>query len=107
MAKDWARRFYNSPAWKRCRRLFLESKHWLCERCDQPARIAHHKTYLTPANINDPYVTLHWRNLEALCEECHNREHHVDTDATRPGFAFDAQGNLIEAASETHENCSR
>jgi 5-methylcytosine-specific restriction endonuclease McrA len=101
MAKEWALWFYRSPAWKRCRRLFLESKHWLCERCQQPARIAHHKTYLTQANVNDPYVTLHWSNLEALCEDCHNKEHFGRTGATREGFGFDSNGDLIERRSST------
>lgn len=99
MAKDWARAFYHSPAWKRCRRLFLGSKHWLCERCGGPAKVAHHKTYLTPDNIDDPKVTLSWSNLEALCEDCHNKEHHTTVTATRPGFAFDEEGNLVQAES--------
>lgn len=97
MAKAWAKWFYASPGWKRVRRAYGEHKHWLCERCSEPGRIVHHKTWLTPANINDPYVTMHWRNLELLCEDCHNKEHHVTVETTRAGFAFDANGDLIEA----------
>jgi 5-methylcytosine-specific restriction endonuclease McrA len=97
MSQAWAYAFYHSRGWKDCRRAFLESRHWLCERCHKPARIAHHKTYLTPANIGDPDVTLNWKRLEALCEDCHNEEHHSTIKATRPGFAFDEEGNLIQA----------
>lgn len=39
------------------------------------AVICHHKTYLTPGNINDPDIALSWTNLEALCQDCHNKEH--------------------------------
>lgn len=79
--KPWAERFYNSDAWRSCRDSFLKSKGYLCERCSTPddpvtAKIAHHKTYLTKQNINDPYIALSWDNLEALCQDCHNKEHH-------------------------------
>jgi len=72
--KPWAERFYNSDAWRSCRDSFLKSKGYLCERCSTPdnpvtAKIAHHKTYLTKQNINDPYIALSWDNLEALCQE--------------------------------------
>lgn len=79
--KPWAEQFYNSDAWRSCRDAFLQSKGYLCERCSTPddpvaAKIAHHKTYLTKQNVNDPYIALSWDNLEALCQDCHNKEHH-------------------------------
>ena len=95
MAKDWAYAFYHSRTWKLCRHGFMTSKHWLCERCLRPARIAHHATYLTPDNINDPDVTLNWDKLEALCEDCHNAEHHTTVTALRDGLMFDAEGNVV------------
>lgn len=96
--KPWAERFYNSDAWRVCREAFLQSKGCLCERCSTPddpvvAKIAHHKTYLTKANINNPYITLSWDNLEALCQDCHNKEHHRSTRKKR--YSFDANGNLV------------
>jgi ribosomal protein S27AE len=100
VAAEWAYAFYHSKTWKQCRLGFLKSKYWLCERCGRPARIAHHKRRLSPKNINDPYITLDWRNLEAVCEECHNREHFGTIEATRPGFAFDADGDLVRG--DTH-----
>ncbi|WP_052152880.1 HNH endonuclease [Dehalobacter sp. UNSWDHB] len=95
--KPWAERFYNSDAWRVCRDAFLQSKGWLCERCSTPhdpvpAKIAHHKRYLTEKNINDPYVALSWDNLEALCQQCHNEEHHK---SNKKVYSFDANGNII------------
>jgi 5-methylcytosine-specific restriction endonuclease McrA len=96
--KHWAERFYNSAAWEDTRVAFLQSKGYLCERCstnDNPtiAKIAHHVTYLTQANITNPIVTLSWDNLEALCQECHNREH--KRGERKPRYKFDDAGNVI------------
>lgn len=71
--------FYKSKAWELCRKSYL-SEHSLCERCYAkgyitPAKIVHHKIYLSEKNINDPSITLNFDNLEALCLECHNKEH--------------------------------
>lgn len=93
MAKEWAEWFYQSRSWKECRKAFLESKHSICDRCGEPADIVHHKEYLTPKNINDPRLTLSWNNLEALCQDCHNKEHH-GSNGLREGFYFDEEGNL-------------
>ena len=96
--KPWAEQFYNSDAWRLCRDGLLKSKDYLCERCSTPddpvvAKIAHHRTYLTRKNINDPYIALSWDNLEALCQHCHNKEHHASDRKKR--YAFDEEGNLI------------
>ncbi len=96
--KAWAEQFYNSDAWRACREAFLQSKGYLCERCSTPdnpvvAKIAHHKIYLTKENINNPYITLSWDNLEALCQDCHNKEHHRGERKKR--YSFDANGNLV------------
>lgn len=97
MAKEWATSFYNSKAWERCRLAFLQSKFFICERCEGAALIIHHKEYLTPDNINDPNVSLSWDNLEALCQDCHNNEHHGSGEgATREGMYFNEHGELVE-----------
>ena len=87
--------FYKTKQWRRCRSAFLSSKLYVCERCGGAASIAHHKQYLTPANMSDPYIALGWENLEAVCQECHNREH-TATDATAPGISFDVNGNPVQ-----------
>ena len=73
----------------------MASRGWLCERCAAegklvPAKVAHHKIYLTRQNISDPSISLSWDNLEALCQGCHNKEHHKEEKR----FSFDASGNL-------------
>lgn len=57
--------------------------------------IVHHKTELTPENINDPEITLGWRNLELLCLECHNKAHGNAEEVVRDGLKFDERGDLV------------
>lgn len=92
--KPWAEWFYKSRGWVECRLAFLTSKFFICERCQGAATIAHHKEYLIPQTVNDPEVTLNWGNLEALCQECHNIEHHGGS-CTADGLMFDADGDLV------------
>ena len=94
MAKEFAKAFYKSKAWLKCRAAYIQSVFGLCERCQRPGDIVHHKIKLTSRNINDPAVTLNWENLELLCQECHNREHGLSS--TAEGLRFDAAGNLVE-----------
>lgn len=37
--------------------------------------IVHHKTEITPDNINDPDITMKMSNLMYLCHDCHNKVH--------------------------------
>lgn len=91
--KDWARGFYLSKAWKETAKDYMLSVNNICERCEEPAKICHHKTWLTRENINNPYITLCWDNLEALCQDCHNKEHHKQEPKLR--YRYDAEGNII------------
>ena len=68
MAKDYARAFYDSPAWRRTREAYLQSKHYICEDCGGAASVVHHITYIKPWNVNNPEITLNWDNLKAVCE---------------------------------------
>lgn len=95
MAQEWAVSFYKSKAWEDCRYSFLQSKCFICERCGGAAVIAHHKIRLTPENINNPNITLNWEKLEALCQDCHNEEHH-GMDVTAEGLMFDEHGDLVK-----------
>ncbi|MCL2575712.1 MAG: HNH endonuclease [Defluviitaleaceae bacterium] len=96
--KVWAEKFYGGKPWRDCRRAFIASKNYLCERCSTnrnpiPAKIAHHRKYLTPENINDASISLSWDNLEALCQDCHNVEHGGSVERDR--YLFDDEGNVI------------
>lgn len=96
--KEWAESFYKSPAWKKCRDSFMSSKNWICERCGAPAKIAHHIEYLNPHNINNPFVSLNWDNLECLCQECHNIEHSAEVNTV----FFDEAGNVQSVRESAH-----
>ena len=74
--------FYRSAAWRRLSRAFLLSRNYICERCGQPAEIAHASIALNPDN------------LEALCMTCHNAEHFGTGDAVAQGLTFDENGDL-------------
>lgn len=93
--KEYARDFYTSKAWRDTQRAYMLSKNYICERCGKPAVIVHHKTYITPKNINDPNITLNWDNLEALCATCHQHEHFTNNQVTAEGLVFDSSGNLV------------
>ena len=78
--KEYAKQFYKSKAWQRCRESYLKKVGYLCERCLKkglyvPAEIVHHKVYLDESNILDESFTLNFANLEALCRDCHAEEH--------------------------------
>jgi 5-methylcytosine-specific restriction endonuclease McrA len=93
MMKTWNKKFYQSRAWQECRESYLQKQQFICERCGEIAKIAHHKTKLTPENIHDPYISLAYENLEALCQTCHNTEHHASPKVRR--YAFCAAGEII------------
>lgn len=96
MAKSWAAPFYNSRAWRKCRKAYAESKFFLCEVCGEAGEEVHHKIELTPDNINDPSVTLSWSNLQLLCHACHDKTKRPQRTATRDDVVFDANGQLIQ-----------
>lgn len=52
--KAFAKAFYESAAWRRTRAYILKRDAGLCVRCGAPGCIVHHKTELTPRNIDDP-----------------------------------------------------
>lgn len=95
--KEYAKDFYKSDAWRRTRKIVIARSNGLCERClaaglHKPGYIVHHKTYITPGNINDPNITLNLNNLEYVCEDCHNKEHKSKGPER---YRFDSNGNLL------------
>lgn len=80
MAREFAKQFYHSQAWKQTQAAYVKQAGGLCERCLQNGLITagvivHHKIHLTPENINDPDVSLNDDNLMLLCRDCHALEH--------------------------------
>ena len=49
----WAEWFYKSKEWAQTRDAYMVAQHYLCERCGEPAKIVHHKIWLTPKNIHE------------------------------------------------------
>jgi hypothetical protein len=98
--KPWAEKFYKSKAWQECRQAYFIYRHGICERCGRPGEIVHHKEYLTPANINDPNITMGFDNLELLCQDCHNKEHSKQP-SIKEGLTFDAEGNPVQSPPST------
>jgi 5-methylcytosine-specific restriction endonuclease McrA len=96
--REFAKKFYKSAAWKKCRLAYIASVHGLCERCSAGGKIVHHKIYLGEHNINDAHVTLAHDNLELLCQECHNIEH-MEKLPMADGLRFDANGDVIYSRS--------
>lgn len=107
MAKEFAKAFYASTKWKKCRAAYIAHRRTvdggLCESCHElPGYIVHHKVELTPDNINDPEIALSFSNLKYDCHNCHNKEHGKEEEI--PGMMnldFDSDGNPILPPSGT------
>lgn len=63
-----------------------------------PGEIVHHKTFLTPENINDPAVALAYDNLELLCRDCHAARHEAEAKRAGRRFDVDSTGKIIRYA---------
>lgn len=79
MAQDFARAFYNSKAWRDLRFALIIERGPKCQKCgqiviDTSKLIGHHRTPLTPLNINNPAITLNPENIDIICFDCHNLE---------------------------------
>jgi len=101
MAKDYAKAFYKSATWEHCRKSYMKYKGGLCERClangiISAGVIVHHKKYITPENISNPMITTDFNNLELLCIDCHNNEHHHGKKSKRfqKRFLVDENGGV-------------
>lgn len=98
MSKEFARKFYSSGAWTRCRNTYSAERGHLCERCLRRGilthgEIVHHKIELTPDNIDDPNITLNFSNLELLCRPCHDEVHDHRMKSRR--FDIGPNGEII------------
>ena len=90
MAQEFARAFYDSPAWRSTRDTYRQLKRGLCEDClargvITPATEVHHIEPLTPQNITDPLIALNYDNLALLCHACHVARHATLDKSTRAG----------------------
>lgn len=96
MARDFAKAFYKTKAWRDCRDAYIHSVGGLCEDClskgiYKTGDIVHHVVILSPDNINDPSITLSWNNLKYVCRQCHADEHKRNDNRR---YSIDDNGNV-------------
>lgn len=95
MAKEWAKRFYNSRAWQTVRRQALQRDCYTCAYCDARAEEVHHTVELTQYNIHDDSITLNPDLLISLCHDCHTKITKGEGDI-RGGYMFDEDGQAVK-----------
>ena len=98
MAKDFAKNFYNSGAWKAARHQALVRDAYTCRVCGARATEVDHIIELTPLNIIDKTITLNLSNLQSLCHDCHTRKTREDKLKHKPQrqYVYDDDGYVIE-----------
>lgn len=78
MAKEFARKLYNSKNWKNKRAEIFAANYGICQICEGVGAEVHHIKHLSPENIEDPEITLGSDNLILLCKECHFAQHKAE-----------------------------
>lgn len=74
-------RFYASARWRNLRMLLITQRFGKCDRCgrdfsdDTSKLIAHHKIHLTDETLKDPAVAVDPKNIEIVCQQCHEYCH--------------------------------
>lgn len=79
-AKEFAKAFYNSKAWQKCRASYIAERVMidggLCETChEKPGEELHHDKEIDITNIDNSEITLNHENLKWLCKDCHFAVH--------------------------------
>lgn len=92
MAKEWAKSFYTSDAWRCVRREVLRRDMFTCAMCFGRAEEVHHKQELTPKNIQDVNISLNPDNLISLCHKCHTA---ITKNSKQLEYYFDEFGQYV------------
>ena len=98
--------FYGSGKWKSVRKAYLESKHWICEKCGCPANFVHHKDELKEEDYFVNYEKCYgFANLMALCRDCHDRMpghflSHIGKQAIADGYEVDMKTGEVRATPQ-------
>ena len=102
MAKEWAKSFYNSKRWKKCRDSYIADRvaidGGMCEECkEEQGYIVHHEILLTEQNINNPNIALNHKYLKYVCKDCHDEyeEHGIGHKKVKALCLFDEDGQPI------------
>ena len=76
---------YNTPRWKRLRRLVMREAGWLCEVCQPRTVGATEVHHIKPMKSGGPAWAI--ENLQAICHRCHEDSHVVMRDPERDAWA--------------------
>lgn len=101
MAREFAKDFYNSRAWRELRKMYIRYRvsvdGGMCEVCKEKlGYIVHHKIWLTQENIDNPEIALNTDNLRYECIDCHNREEKEQTNKKqKQRYVFNSLGELV------------
>jgi thymidine kinase len=98
MARDFAKQFYRSKAWRQARALALRRDMFTCRDCGGRANEVHHIVELQPDNIDNPAIALGLDNLMSLCTACHSARTAGACDLGE-GYAFDADGQVVRVGT--------
>ena len=111
MAHSYAKPFYDSLAWQRCRKSYIANRikidGGLCEAChSRIGFIVHHKIMIDESNVNDVNVTLNHDNLQYVCKFCHDRMegHFIKSNEQKIRYIFNRDGQPIVADRPMGEN---
>lgn len=77
MAKEFAKKFYNSAKWKKCKKAYIDNRMLIdggmCEEChERLGEIVHHEERLTEDNIDNEWISLNPEKLRYVCHSCHD-----------------------------------
>lgn len=111
MAKEFAKAFYNSKVWKRCRNSYIAKRRridgGLCEVChEKVGYMVHHKVPLTPENINNPDITLNHDLLSYECKDCHDEHEGHGIRKKGEGLLVEFDENGQPVPKSPHKNNS-
>lgn len=103
--REFSKKFYKSKQWRKCRQQYIDSRiiidGGLCETCHQRlGYIVHHKTWITPDNINNSEITLNQDNLKYDCLVCHNKEKEFEKEEIK--YIFDENGDCVSFPNSPH-----
>lgn len=78
---------YRDKRFKIARILVIQRDDGLCQRClkrgiKRSGTEVHHIVWITDTNCHDLYILFDIRNLELLCEDCHNEIHNRSNGLT-------------------------
>ncbi len=100
-------KFYHTTQWMKCWAAFVALNHGKCQICGKRGNLVNQWTHLNEENVDDPYISLNFDNLELLCRDCHNKIH-ADHDSGREDkptlVEFIPDGNVIVREKNRHSS---